>query len=119
MGYIRRLLAPQDEVDAALLRDHTAIVGATASCDCEVGTVVKVFGAIRALRIRPNSAVAMFEVELWDGAGHITLLWHGRRKIPGITPGRVLEATGRVALGPGTDNHVIYNPQYRLLPINH
>ena len=42
----------------------------------------------------------------------VTLVWLGRRHIPGIQPGRAMTARGRIAL---RDNRkVIYNPHYEL-----
>jgi hypothetical protein len=42
----------------------------------------------------------------------VTLVWLGRRNIPGIQPGATVTARGRVAV---RDNRkVIYNPHYEL-----
>ena len=52
------------------------------------------------------------EAELYDGSDLVTLVWLGRRHIPGIQPGRAMTARGRVAV---RDNRkVIYNPFYEL-----
>jgi hypothetical protein len=42
----------------------------------------------------------------------VTLVWLGRRRIPGIEPGRTLTACGRFADVEG--KRVIYNPRYEL-----
>ena len=54
-------------------------------------------------RWRPTSSTA---------ATAATLVWLGRRAIPGIEPGRELNVRGRVALRDG--RKVIYNPYYEL-----
>ena len=104
----------QQEVDAAALMDTTEMLGAQAAAEVEVGEVVKVYGAIRALRIRPNTNVPMVEADLWDGSGLITLIWLGRRSIAGITAGRALVAEGRITKG-SSGQPTLFNPRYELL----
>jgi hypothetical protein len=106
----------QDEVDAAALMGTTESLGAQPAAEVQVGEVVRVYGAIRALRIRPNTSVPMVEVDLWDGSGLITLIWLGRRSIAGIAPGRALTAEGRLTLGPA-DQPTLFNPRYELLAV--
>ena len=106
----------QEDVDASLLQDITESVGATAAAKVKVGELVKVHGAIRALRVRPNKSVPMVEAELWDGSGFVTLIWLGRRSIRGITPGRAVIAQGRLSRGPA-DQPTLFNPRYELLPV--
>ena len=117
MGKKRKLgwLSSQSDVDDALLRDSVELIGAQAAANCDVGEIVKVRGTIRALRLRPSSGTPMLEVEIWDGSGFLTLLWLGRRAIPGINAGRSLVAEGRISRGP-SDQPAIYNPRYSLLP---
>ena len=106
----------QQEVDAAALMDVKELLGAQAADEVEVGSVVKVHGAIRALRIRPNTNVPTVEADLWDGSGLITLIWLGRRAIAGISVGRSLIAEGRLTRGP-SDQPTLFNPRYELLAI--
>ncbi|MFD1048108.1 hypothetical protein ACFQ1S_22485, partial [Kibdelosporangium lantanae] len=40
------------------------------------------------------------------------LVWLGRRRIPGIEPGRTVKAKGRIAVRDG--RKVLYNPYYEL-----
>jgi len=54
-----------------------------------------------------------FEAELDDGSGRLTLVWLGRRAVPGITLGRRLRARGRLASDRG--RAVVFNPDYTLL----
>jgi RecJ-like exonuclease len=44
----------------------------------------------------------------------LTVVWLGRRQIPGIEPGRKLRVTGRVTRRDGKP--VVFNPSYELLP---
>ena len=59
-----------------------------------------------------TSNVPTLEAELFDGSGSLTLVWLGRRRIPGIEPGRTVTARGRFAAVEG--KRVIYNPWYEL-----
>ena len=56
--------------------------------------------------------MATLEAELFDGSEGITLVWLGRRRIPGIEPGRTVRASGRIAVRDG--RKVLYNPYYEL-----
>ena len=118
VGSRRKLsfFSSQQEVDASQLRDFTESVGATAASQVKIGELVKVHGAIRALRVRPNKSVPMVEAELWDGSGFVTLIWLGRRSIQGITPGRAVIAQGRLSRGPA-EQPTLFNPRYELLPV--
>jgi hypothetical protein len=52
------------------------------------------------------------EADLWDGTGSVTLLWLGRRDIPGVQPGRRLIVRDRIPRIRGA--RTIYNPRYQL-----
>ena len=54
------------------------------------------------------------EAELWDGTGQVTLVWLGRRDIPGIEPGRRVVVHGRLTSHRG--QRTIFNPAYKLHP---
>ncbi|NBU32676.1 MAG: DNA-binding protein [Actinobacteria bacterium] len=104
----------QQEIDAANLQDVSESLGAQAAADVEAGEIVRVHGAIRALRIRPNTTVPMVEADIWDGSGLVSLIWLGRRSIAGITPGRALVVEGRLTKGPA-GQPTLFNPRYELL----
>ena len=44
----------------------------------------------------------------------MTLVWLGRRQIPGIDPGRTIKVCGRISCQEG--RRLLYNPRYELLP---
>ncbi len=74
---------------------------------------VRVRGTITTLTIRPRQTTPWLEAELSDGTGSVTLVWMGRREIPGIEAGRELIVEGRIAAV--DDARRIYNPRYQLL----
>ena len=63
--------------------------------------------------MKPRSGTAWLEAEFNDGSGTVTLIWMGRRSIPGITAGRELTVSGRVSYVDGQRR--LYNPLYELV----
>jgi RecG-like helicase len=74
---------------------------------------VKVAGRVRSVRVQPRVGVATLECTLIDETGGLTLVFLGRRKVPGITCGRRLVAEGTV--GEHHGRLAILNPLYELL----
>lgn len=52
------------------------------------------------------------QAEFYDGTDAITLVWIGRKRIPGIESGRRIMVRGRV--GDRDGRKVMYNPYYEL-----
>jgi RecG-like helicase len=81
---------------------------------CTPGETVTVTGMVRSMTIRPRSNVPALEIDLYDGSGSVSVVWLGRRRIPGIEPGRTMVVCGRLTCN--TDKPTIYNPKYELKP---
>jgi hypothetical protein len=115
-----RLLADKESQHAAEIRQEiSTIIGPGGERPSQIGAshereIVAVAGTLRAVTLRPNSTSQTMEAELWDGTGQITLVWLGRREIPGIEPGRRLVVHGRLASVRG--ERTIFNPSYELQP---
>jgi hypothetical protein len=82
-----------------------------------IGTVtwkqrVTVEGAVKLMQVG-SAAGRSLEVELFDETGGIRLLFVGRTHIPGIVPGAVLRATGRV--GEFRGHLALANPRWELV----
>ena len=77
-------------------------------------TKARVCGEVKRMTIKPRSGIPAVEVEISDGTGELTVIFSGRREIPGIMHGSPLAVSG-VAHCEG-DHHVMLNPAYRLLP---
>jgi hypothetical protein len=67
---------------------------------------------VRSLRVRPLGDVPAVEVILADGTGAVSVIFLGRRQVPGIDVGTRLRATGMV--GERGGRLAILNPTYRL-----
>lgn len=111
---LRRLVASDSELDAEDLQEASARAGSTPVQDCTQGGRVTVSGRLTSVVYTPRTNLPTLEAELFDGTGTVTLVWLGRRRIPGIEPGRSLSAEGRLAVR--DDRKVIYNPRYTLEP---
>ena len=117
-GFIRRLIArlasDAEELDDAELQAATSAQGATPIARCRDREAVCIHGTLRTVTFQPRAGVPALQAELWDGTGAVTVVWLGRRSIPGISPGRAIKVRGRItALG---GQRVIYNPVYELRP---
>lgn len=75
---------------------------------------MQVAGSLRSVSLRPRAGVPALEAELADGTGQLTLIFLGRRAIPGVIPGRWLRVQGLVSCDDG--RKTMYNPRYELIP---
>ena len=109
---LARLTASSTELQAEQLRAAIPAAGATAIADAPDRELVCLVGALRTVTLRPVAGVPALEADLWDGTGAVTVIWLGRREIPGIQPGRTLQIRGRLTTSRG--RRAIYNPAYEL-----
>ena len=115
-GYFRRLsqrltedLAERDAEEMAETAEASGAVRASQGCR---GDEVTMLGRLRSVNACTKASGASMQAEFYDGTDTVTLVWIGRRKIPGIEPGRKLMVRGRV--GERDGDKVIYNPYYEL-----
>lgn len=117
-GFLRRMIsrltADTDELDAEELIAAIPAQGATPIARCTDREAVCILGTLRTVTFRPRAGVPALQAELWDGTGSVTVVWLGRRSIPGIGPGRAIKVRGRITALRG--QRVIYNPIYELRP---
>ncbi|SFB45467.1 ATP-dependent DNA helicase RecG [Amycolatopsis marina] len=109
---VRKLTSEVEDLDAHDLSEKSEAGGAQRACDCRSGQEVTVLGRLRTVELCPNTEAATLEAELFDGTDGVTLVWLGRRRIPGIEPGRTIKVRGRMADRNG--RKVLYNPYYEL-----
>ena len=115
-GYLRRLgrklTEDPEQRDAREMAQSADESGAHRASDCCRGDEVTMLGRLRSVEACPKAAGASMEAEFFDGTDTITLVWIGRRRIPGIEPGKKVKVRGRV--GERGSGRVIYNPYYEL-----
>jgi|SRR5690554_5538776 len=109
---IDRALASRSELDDAAERSEAIEAGCTPIAAVEPRTRSRVTGVLRSVTWRPRDGVQALEAELYDGSGALTLVFLGRRLIPGIEAGRHLRAEGLVVELDG--ERVVFNPRYEL-----
>jgi hypothetical protein len=109
---LRKLTSDVDELDAENLSGDAERAGAQRADRCSCGQEVEVLGRLRSVEYGSQDAAASLEAELYDGTEGVTLIWLGRRRIPGIEPGRTMRVRGRIALREG--RKVLYNPYYEI-----
>ena len=111
---VNPLTARPEDLHAQELRAEVSQARATPIAECLDHEVVDIAGTLRTVTLRPRGASLTMEADLWDGTGHVTLVWLGRREIRGVRPGRKIVAHGRIARI--KDQRVMYNPSYELKP---
>ena len=111
---LSRLTSSTEELEAEELEHEAVRSGATCVRDIGDREKASVCGTLRTVTLRPRGGVPALEAELYDGSGMLALVWLGRRRIPGIDPGRGLVVEGRVMMSDG--RRVMFNPRYRLRP---
>jgi amino acid transporter len=111
---LRRLTAGREALHAEELQAEITEMNATPIGECGDRQVADVTGVLRSVTLRPRGPSLTMEADLWDGTGHVTLVWLGRRNIPGVQPGRHIVVHGRVAQIKG--ERTMYNPLYELQP---
>jgi hypothetical protein len=115
-GKLRKSLsswANSTDQHARDLQASYADTGLDKICDAPDREPVRLCGTLRTVTLRPRGGVPALEAELFDGSGAITVVWLGRRRIAGITPGRSITVRGRIGV---QDRHrVMFNPRYELM----
>ena len=103
-------------MDAERLRAEVVDHGAQPIDACVIGQPSTVHGLLRSVTLRPAEGTPVVEADLWDGTGQLNLVFLGRRRIPGITPGRHLVVHGRPIMRAG--QLTMMNPRYELLAVS-
>lgn len=109
---MKKLSATPAELEADELEEERKIRGCQTIEGVSDRELVTVYGHVKNVSVAPSAGTPTLEAALYDGSGIVTLVWLGRRTIPGIRPGADLVARGRVSCQPG--RRVIYNPRYEL-----
>jgi hypothetical protein len=110
---LRKLTSDVDVLDADDLSEDSERAGAQRASECSCGQEVTMQGRLRSVEFcAEDDSVAQLQAELFDGTEGVTLVWMGRRRIPGIEPGRTMRVRGRISVKDG--HKVLYNPYYEI-----
>src|SRR5215216_6487184 len=110
---LRLITSSTAELESEELQRNVREEGSVPIQNCQDRERVQLTGTVSTVTISPRAGHPALEVELRDGSGAVTLVWLGRRQIPGIDPGRSLKVSGRISCHEG--RRLIYNPRYELL----
>jgi RecG-like helicase len=110
---LRRITSSTAELESEELQRNVREEGSVPIQNCEDRQRVQLTGTVSTVTINPRAGHPALEVELRDGSGAVTLVWLGRRQIPGIDCGRTLKIWGRISCRDG--RRLIYNPRYELM----
>jgi hypothetical protein len=108
---LRRLTSPAESGNGSDRADRES--GAIPIGQCPDRERVDLCGDITRVDVSSDGDKPALEVELEDSSGTVTLVWLGRREIPGLEPGRRLWVSGRISRQPG-GRRVVFNPWYEL-----
>ena len=111
-----RLTAPVSELDVERLRKFCeSRPGVTPIHELQPRAEGTAVGEISSMRIVPRAGSPSLEATITDGSGSLVLVWTGRRKIAGISPGKRLVVTGRVSTAGPHGRLLMFNPSYELI----
>ena len=110
--FVEKLTKPVEESDREQLMTWCTQRDVVPLDALELRHPVRVGGEVRSVRIVPRAGADALEATISDGRATVTAIFLGRRKIPGVSPGRRLILEGVVAHD--TEGNVIYNPVYTL-----
>lgn len=110
----RQFVPSRTDLEALDGRESVAGLGVSPIESAVPRAFVRVAGVVVALTYPPKESHAQLTVRIHDGTGAISLVFLGRRDVPGVLPGRRMIAEGVVAERNG--QCVIFSPAYQLLP---
>lgn len=110
----KNLRANTSEINAARLVTRFEDLGHAKIGSISARERVTICGEIKRMSIKPRSGIPAVELVLNDGTGDATVIFSGRRQIPGIHHGQCLEITGVAFADHGAN--VFLNPAYIILP---
>jgi hypothetical protein len=110
--FVGKLTKPVHEQDLEQLTSWCDMQGGANLKGIEARHPVFVAGEVRSVRIVPRAGADAMEATVMDGRGAITVVFLGRRRIVGFTPGRRVTLEGVISVdGP---ERYMYNPVYTL-----
>ncbi len=112
---MRRFFHRMAESDEQRLREEiqawaSSIPGTATIADAPSRTPVKLAGVVKRITVHPEHGLEALEALLTDGTGEMSVLWMGRRAIPGLTLGTRVVVQGVV--GEQRQGRRMVNPSF-------
>ena len=111
---LHRVTASNEDLADDDLQRSSISAGVSTIAEAKMRSRASLQGRIEVLTLNPCGTNRWLEAELRDGTGAVTLIWMGRRRIPGLRAGRRISVEGMITEADG--RRVIYNPRYTVLP---
>ncbi|AGJ77758.1 OB-fold nucleic acid binding domain-containing protein [Cutibacterium avidum] len=111
---LHRVTASNEDLADDDLQRSSINAGVSTIAEARMRSRASLQGRIEVLTLNPRGTNRWLEAELRDGTGAVTLIWMGRRRIPGLRAGRRISVEGMITEADG--RRVIYNPRYTVLP---
>jgi RecG-like helicase len=97
-GFFRRMAESDEQRYAEEIEAWAGkIPGTVRVRDAAARSRVKLAGVVRRITVRPLEGNESLEALVYDGTGEVTVVWMGRRTIPGLTLGTRLVVEGMLA----------------------
>lgn len=109
---VQRLTTTTEALDRAKLDDFRQGHAADPTDEIVARSRATVAGEVQSVRIVPRAGAPALEVKVNDGRGSLVAVFLGRRRIPGISPGRRIKIEGMVTAD--KRRLVMFNPIYTL-----
>ena len=102
-----------EDIDEERLQGRCKSLGSVDIADAPLRVPVRLGGEVQGLQVVPRAGSPSLEVTIADGTGRAVAVFTGRKKLPGVDPGRrvVIEGVGRHERG----RMLLINPAYTLL----
>jgi cytochrome c-type biogenesis protein CcmE len=102
MGFLERLRRRFTESDEERLAQEiedwaSGVPGSVRIDSCPTRRRVKIAGVVKRMTVTPVQGSESLEAVISDGTGEVSVVWMGRRAIPGLTLGTRIVVEGVVA----------------------
>ncbi len=99
---VRRFFARMAETDDSRLSQElqswaSKVPGTVRIAEVPSRVHVKIAGVVKRITVHPEHGLEALEALISDGTGEISIMWMGRRSIPGLTLGTRVMVEGVVA----------------------
>jgi len=96
--FFRRMAESDEQRYAEEVEDWSdAVPGTVRIEDASTRSRVKLAGVVRRITVRPLQGSESLEAIVYDGTGEVTVVWMGRRSIPGLGLGTRVVVEGMLA----------------------
>jgi RecG-like helicase len=90
------------------------VPGAVRIAEAPIRERVKLAGVVKRITVHPEHGLEALEARIVDGTGEMSVMWMGRRSIPGLTLGTRVVVEG--VIGESRPGQRMVNPSFEFRP---